>query len=153
MIKSVFSVVICAFLVLSLCACNGKKEFLIGEFTKEVSFTADDVKVKGQLDFKSKDSISFTIAEPEYLRGVIFTQETVTADDVTINYAKLKDESPVYILMSTLKAMTEGQIYIPTEGEFTLTGATSSAEYKIIFDCETEEIKRIQAGKFTYIFE
>lgn len=153
MIKSVVSVVVCIILVLSLCACSNEKQLVLSEFSRTVSFTMDDITVTGELNFKNKDDMTFTIAKPENLSGIVFTESTVNIYDVTINYAKLKDESPVFILISTLKTIAEGPIYLPLEGEFTVTVAVSSAEYRIIFDCEKEEIKRIETGKFTYNFE
>ena len=151
--KSVFSVLMCLAVVFSLCACSAEKEFIMGGFCRNVTFTMDEVTVKGELNFKNKDDITFTIVEPENLEGIIFTESQIKKDEIAINYEKLKDESPVFILISVIKNIAESQIYLPLEGEFTVTGAVPSAEYKVIFDCEKEEILTLQAGKFTYNFE
>ena len=153
MVKSVVSVMICGFVILSLCGCTNEKEFILGSFCSNVSFNVDDVSVSGKLDFKDKDNITFTIIEPENLSGIIFTESQIIKDDVTVNYAKLKDDSPVCILLSIIKNLAGSQIYLPYEGQYTLTGAVSLAEYKTVFDCEKEKIIRIETEKFTYIFE
>ena len=151
--KSVFSVLMCLAVIFSLCACSAEKELIMGRFCKKVTFTMDEVTVKGELNFKNKDDITFTIIEPENLEGIIFTESQIKKDEITINYEKLKDESPVFLLLSVIKNIAENQIYLPLEGEFAVTGVVSSAEYKVIFDCEKEEILTLQAGKFTYNFE
>ena len=153
MIKSAVSVLICIVIVFSLCACTAEKEFILGEFCRNVSFTMDEVSVKGELNFKNKDNITFTIIEPENLKDITFTESQINKDDVTISYSKLKDNSPVYILLSVVKSLSENGIYLPMKDEFTFTGETDSAEYKVIFDCEKEEIKRIETEKFIYNFE
>ena len=153
MVKSAVSVIVCMVLVLSLCACSKEKKILFSEFEENVSFTADNLAVKGKLSFKGKDNISFTIEEPENLKGLIFIQDTVKSDDITISYSKFKDKSPVYILLSVISSLSENEIPLPFKGEYTLTGETSSAGYKTVFDCEKEEIIRISTEKFTYNFE
>ena len=153
MVKSAVSVLICLLMLCSLCACTTEREVVMSEFCKEVSFTLDEVNVKGELNFKNKDNITFTIIEPQNLEGIIFTESQISKDDVTINYSKMKDGSPIFILLSIIKSLAESQIYRPYEGEYTMTGAVSSADYKIIFDCEKEEIKSIEMGKFAYKFE
>lgn len=153
MIRSAVSVIVCAVLVFSLCACSAEKEIMLSEFEKDVSFTIDDLAVKGKLVFKGKDDITFTVEEPGNLKGLVFTEATANIDNITINYAKLKDESPVYILLSAIRNLAESEICLPLEGEYTLMGEASSAEYKIVFDCEKEEIIRIATEKFTYNFE
>lgn len=153
MIRSAVSMLVCAVLVFSLCACSAEKEIMLSEFEKEVSFTIDDLTVNGKLTFKGKDNITFTVEEPENLKGLVFTENTANIDNITINYAKFKDESPVYILLSVIKNLAESEICLPLKGEYTLMGAISSAEYKIVFDCEKEEIIRIATEKFTYNFE
>ena len=102
MIRSAMSVLVCAVLVFSLCACSAEKEIMLSEFEKDVSFTIDDLTVKGKLTFKGKDNITFTVEEPENLKGLVFTENTANIDNITINYAKFKDESPVYILLSVI---------------------------------------------------
>lgn len=153
MVKSLFSVLITVILIFSLCACSAEKEFILSGFSADVSFAMDEEFVTGRLDFKGKDNIYFTIIKPENLEGITFTKSTANIDDVTINYSNFKDESPVFLLLSIVENLSECQILLPLEGEFTLTGETSSAEYKAIFDCEKEKIKRIETGKFTYNFE
>ena len=153
MSKSVISVLMCLAVIFSLCACSAEKEFVIGEFCRKVSFVMDEVTVKGELNFKNKDDITFTIIDPENLEGIIFTETQIKKDDITVNYDKMKDESPVFTLISVIKNIAESQIYLPLKGEFAVTGVVSSAEYKVIFDCEKEEILTLQAGKFTYNFE
>lgn len=153
MIRSAVSVAVCIILVLSLCACSAEKKIVLGEFDKDVSFTADNLAVKGKLSFKSKGDITFTVTQPENLKGVTFTDNTVNTDDITISYSKFKEESPVYILLSVIRGLGENEISLPLKGEYTLTGETSSAGYKIVFDCEKEEIIRISTEKFTYNFE
>ena len=153
MIKSAVSVLICVVLLFSLCACGTEKELVLGEFCRNVSFTLEEVSVKGELHFKSREEITFTVEEPENLKGLVFTESTANIDDITINYSEFKDESPVYILLSTIKNLAESEIYLPAKGEYAFAGEASSAEYKIIFDCEKEEIRRIETEKFTYNFE
>ena len=151
--KSVFSVLICFAVIFSLCACSAEKEFIMGEFCRNVSFNMDEVTVKGELNFRSEDDITFKVTEPDNLEGIIFTENQIKKDEITIKYEKLKDESPVFIFLSVVKNIAESQIYLPLEGEFAVTGAVPSAEYKVVFDCEKEEILTLQAGKFTYNFE
>ena len=52
MVKSAVSVLICLLMLCSLCACTTEREVVMSEFCKEVSFTLDEVNVKGELNFK-----------------------------------------------------------------------------------------------------
>ena len=153
MIKSLVSVTLLVAVMLTFCACSNEKLLVMEEFSRVVSFQMDDVSVKGQLHYKGKDDISFTVIEPESLSGVVFTEGEVKKDEVGINYSKLRDKSPVYLLISAVKSTAESEIYLPDRGEYTFSGVTSSAEYKIKINCENNEIISIEIGKFTYIFE
>lgn len=153
MIKSVVSVALLVAVMLTFCACSNEKLMVMEEFSRVVSFQMDDVSVKGQLHYKNKDDITFTVIEPEILSGVIFTEAQAKKDEVSVNYSKLRDESPVYLLISAVKSMSESEIYLPVKGEHTFLGAVSTAEYKTKINCENNEIISIEIGKFTYIFE
>ena len=112
-----------------------------------------EVNIKGKLDFRNRDCITFTVEEPENLKGITFSENTANLGEITISYAKLKDKSPVYILLSIIKNMAENEIYLPLKGEYTFQGSVSSVEYKAVFDCENELISRIVTEKFSYNFE
>lgn len=112
-----------------------------------------DMTVRGTLSFQTKDDITFTISEPDYVSGVVFTRDKVFVDDIKTSYGKVADSSPVRLLLEVVADVSSGELTIPTKGEYTYSGAVSSAGYKIIFDCEKDRITNITAGKFTYIFE
>ena len=153
MIKSVTSMALLVAVMLTLCACSNERLMVLEEFSRAVSFQMGDILVKGQLHYKSKDEITFTVSEPENLSGVVFTENEVKKDEVSINYSKLKDESPVYLLISAIKSAGESEIYLPIKGEYTFSGVADSAGYKIKINCENDEIVSIEIGKFTYNFE
>lgn len=153
MIKSVVSVLLCIVMILSFSACAKDKVLILDEFSRTVSFSMGDVNVKGKLDFKNSDCITFTVEEPENLKGITFSENTASLDEITISYAKLKDKSPVYILLSIIKNIAENEIYLPLKGEYTFQGTVSAVEYKVVFDCENELISRIVTEKFSYNFE
>ena len=153
MIKSVVSVVLAIAVMFSLCACSSEKLLVLESFSSTVSFQMDDISVKGVLDYKTGEDITFTVTEPENLRDIVFTESKVKKDEVIINYSKLKDESPVYLLICIIKSMTESEIYIPLKSEYTFSGVACSAEFKTKINCETDEIISIETGNFTYNFE
>lgn len=152
--KSVISLLVCLVMIFSLSACTaGKERFLLQEENSTVSFDFAGMKVKGRLDYKGTDGITFTLTEPENLRDVSFSKDEIVTDNVKISFSGPKEESPVYILLSVISDIAEREILLPTKGNFTFKAGVSSAEYKIIFDCEKGKIASIQAGKYTYIFE
>ena len=153
MIKYAVSVVVSVALVFSLCACSAEREFVLGGFSSEVSFTMDEIWIKGELNFKDRDNITLRIIEPSNLSDITFTANSIIKDDLTINYSKFKDDSPVYVLLSVVADLSERQINLPCEGEFDFSSKTSSTGYKVIFDCAEDKIIRIWTEKFTYNFK
>ena len=153
MIKSGVSVLLCIIMILSFSACTKDKVLTLDEFSRTVSFSMGEVNIKGKLDFRNSDCITFTVEEPENLKGITFSENTANLGEITISYTKLKDKSPVYILLSIIKNMAENEIYLPLKGEYTFQGSVSSVEYKAVFDCGNELISRIVTEKFSYNFE
>lgn len=140
-------------LVFSLSACSAEKDFVLAPFSSDVTFSMGDVTVRGKLNFATADDITFTVSEPDYVSGIVFTRDEVSADDIKISYGKVADSSPMRILLDVIADVSLCEVTIPLKGEYTYSGETSSAGYKIIFDCENDRITNIEAGKFTYIFE
>lgn len=151
--RRILSVLSCIALVFSLGACGAQKSIVFAPFSSEVTFSMDDVTVRGTLNFASADNITFTVSEPDYVSGLIFTRDEVSVDGVKTSYGKVADSSPVRILLDVIADVSSQKLTVPLKGEFTHLGETSSAGYKIIFDCENERITNIEAGKFIYIFE
>lgn len=151
--KSTVSVLLCLLIMFSLSACMaGKKQFVLKEGTDTVSFDLSGITVKGQLE-NNKDDITFTVTEPENLEGVTFSQNEIYKDEVKIKYSSVKEQSPVYMLLTAVKDISQKEILLPYKGSFTFESAVSSAGYKVNFDCENAVILSIETEKFIYIFE
>ena len=151
--RRIMSACLCVALMLCLSACGADKNFVISPFSSNVAFTMGDVSVKGTLNFETKDNLTFTVKEPDYISGVTFSRNEVSVDDIKIPYGKVSDYSPVKLLLDVIADVSQRELTISLKGEFTYSGETSSAGYKIIFDCENEKITSIEAGKYTYNFE
>ena len=148
-IRRVFLIAVCLFLLMSMCACSAGQIFLPEEIHKDVSFVSGGITVKGVLSYTKGQDMTFTVSEPENISGTVFTDDEVSFDDVKINYGKMKDNSPVNILLMIISDISETGIEIPRKGEYTYAGEG----YKINFDCENSEIKSILTDKYTYNFE
>lgn len=148
-IRRVFLIAVCLFLLMSMCACSAGQIFLPEKIHKDVSFVSGGITVKGALSYSRGQDMTFTVSEPENISGTVFTDDEVSFDDVKINYGKMKDNSPVNILLMIISDISETGIEIPRKGEYTYVGEG----YKINFDCETSEIKSIVTDKYTYNFE
>ena len=151
--RRILSALICLVLIFSLGACGAQKRLVLAPFCSEVRFDMGDVTVRGKLNFDSADNITFTVSEPDYVSGVVFTRDEVSVDGVKTSYGKVADSSPVRILLDVIADVASQELTIPLKGEFTHSGETSSAGYKMIFDCENDRITNIEAGKYTYNFE
>ncbi len=152
--KSVISLLLCVCIMFSLVACGAKERpFVLEEGAYTVSFDLSGVAVKGQLNYKSKTDMNFTVSEPENLNGVSFSESEIKSDDININYSGLKAQSPVYLLLSIMADVSEKEILVPYKEGFIFEGVASTVGYKINFDCENAKILSIETEKFIYIFE
>ena len=151
--RRIMSLTLCFVLAFCLSACDKEKTFTLVPFSRDVTFDMADMTVRGTLTFEAKDNIAFKVKEPDYVSGVNFTRDEASVEDITITYGKVADSSPVRILLDVIADLSERELTIPLSGEFSYSGETSSAGYKIIFDCENDTITKIEAGKYTYNFE
>ncbi len=151
--RRILSVLSCIALVFSLGACGAQKSLVLAPFCSEVRFDMGDVTVRGKLNFVAADNVTFTVSEPDYVSGLVFSRDEVSVDGVKTSYGKVADSSPVRILLDVVADVSSTELTVSLKGEFTHSGETSSAGYKMIFDCENDRITNIEAGKFTYIFE
>lgn len=140
-------------MMISLCACNAREVYSPDEIHKEVSFESGGITITGMLDYTKGEEMSFTVREPENISGTVFTDDEISLGEVKIGYGKMKNNSPVHTLFMILSDLLTKEAEIPFKGEYAYESAASSAEYKIIFDCENREIKSIETGKITYNFE
>ena len=129
-IRRVFLIAVCLFLLMSMCACSAGQIFLPEEIHKDVSFVSGGITVKGALSYSRGQDMTFTVSEPENISGTVFTDDEVSFDDVKINYGKMKNNSPVNILLMIISDISEKGIEIPRKGEYTYVGEG----YKINFD-------------------
>ena len=137
----------------SLCACNLKQVFSPDEIHKKVSFESGGITIAGILDYAVAEEMTYTVKEPENISGTVFTSDEISLGEIRIGYGKMKSNSPVHTLFVILSDLLSKEVEIPLKGEYAYEGAVSSTEYKIIFNCENREIKSIETGKITYIFE
>ncbi len=151
--RRVFSVILCFALIFSLSACTGKRTFTLGDFQKDVSFETGGITVRGSLMYKSGEKITFTVKEPENILGIVFTSDEISGEDIKISYGKTGDRSPVKMLLSIVSHLASKEIDLSLKGEYTHTDEVSSAEYKVLFDCEKNEITAIETEKYIYKFE
>ena len=93
--RRIMSACLCVALMLCLSACGADKNFVISPFSSNVTFTMGDVSVKGTLNFETKDNLTFTVKEPDYISGVNFSRDEVSVDDIKTSYGKVSDYSPV----------------------------------------------------------
>ncbi len=151
--RRIFSVVLCFALIFSLSACSGKRNFTLGDFHKDVSFETGGITVKGSLRYKQGEKITFTVKEPENISGIVFDSDEISDEDIKISYGKTGDRSPVKILLAVVSHIASKEISLPLKGEYTHIDEASSAEYKVLFDCEKSEIMTIETEKYIYKFE
>ena len=152
-VRRLFLISLCFILLLSLCTCDAGQTFSPDEIHKEVSFDSGTITVKGVLDYTEGKDMTFTVKEPENISGTVFTTDEISLDDIKISYGKMKDGSPVSILLAIVSDLIQREIQMPVKGEYLYNEALASAGYKIIFDCEKSEIKSIETEKFIYKFE
>lgn len=151
--RRVLSATLCVILIFSLSACIGKRTFVLEEFQRDVSFEVGGITVKGSLQYKKENEISFTVKEPENISGIVFTYDEVSAEGVKADYGKTGDRSPVKLLISAVSDIAASDISLPFKGEYTHSGGNSSWEYKAKIDCEKAVITSIETEKYTYKFE
>ena len=140
-------------LLFCLSGCTLQQKFILEDFQRDVSFEMSGITVRGKLSYRSGGESTFIVSEPENISGTVFSADEVSLPDIKISYGKTGDYSPVKILLSAVEDVGKREILLPYEGEYEYTPESSSAEYKIIFDCEKGEIKRIETEKFLYNFE
>ncbi len=151
--RRIFSAVLCLILIFSLSACTGNQTFILKDSETNVIFETGGITVKGSLDYKTGEKITFTVKEPENISGMIFTSDEISTDDVKISYGKTEDRSPVRLLLMIISHLSLQELSMPLKGEYTHIDKISSVEYKVLFDCEKTEIKSIETEKYTYNFE
>lgn len=151
--RRIFPAFLLVVMIFSLSACTGNQTFILKDFQRDISFETGGITVKGSLDCKAGDKITFTVKEPENISGIVFTTDEISAEDIKINYGKTGERSPVKMLLMILSDIASKEISIPLKGEYTHTDEFSSAGYKVVFDCEKSEIKSIETEKYTYNFE
>lgn len=152
-IRRLFLIAVCLFSLLSLGACSAGQIYSPDEIHRDVSFVSGGVTVVGTLNYIKGKDMTFTVKEPENISGTVFTSQDISFSEIKINYGKMKNNSPVNILFEILTDFLGKAAEIPLKGEYSYSGAISSAGYKIIIDCENSEIKSIETEKFIYSFE
>lgn len=151
--RRIFSAVLCFALIFSFSACSGKQTFLLGDFQKDVSFEVGDITVRGTLCRKGQEDMTFSVKEPENISDVVFTDRKVSSSGIEAEYGKNADNSPIKLLFSVVSDMAEAEITLPLKGTYSYCASLSSADYKVIFDCEKPTITSIETEKYTYKFE
>ena len=147
------SALISVILLFSFSGCSVKETFILQDFESTVSFEMSGITIRGKLSYKSEGKSTFTVIEPENISGVVFTDDEAALPDVKINYGKMGDYSPVKALFNAISDVGTKEILMPSEGEFEYVSDTSSAGYKIIFDCTKKKITTIETEKFIFKFE
>jgi hypothetical protein len=147
------SALISVILLISFSGCSVKESFVLQDFESTVSFEMSGITVKGNLSYKSQGESTFTVTEPENISGTVFTDSEVSLPDIKINYGKMGDYSPVKALFNAISDLGTKEILIPKEGELEYISDTSSAGYKIMFDCTKKKITTIETEKFIFKFE
>ncbi len=151
--RRIFSVVLCFAVILSFSACSGKRTFTLMDFQRDVSFETGGITVRGSLEYKSGEKVTFTVKEPENISGIVFTSDEISGEDIKISYGKTGDRSPVRLLLTVVSHIASKETDLPLKGEYTHTDEASSGEYKVTFDCEKAEITVIETEKYIYKFE
>lgn len=152
--KSVVSLLLCFVMIFTMSACSAVKEkFVLEESCNTVTFLLDEMNIEGELNYKSRDDITFTLTQPEFLRDISFSKNEISTDDMKIGFLGPKEESPVHMLLSIVSDISEREILLPSKGEYVFKGNIPQTDYRIIFDCQKGKIASIEAGKFSYIFE
>ena len=150
--RRIFSVVLCFAVILSFSACSGKRTFTLMDFQRDVSFETGGITVRGSLEYKRGEKVTFTVKEPENISGIVFTSDEISGEDIKISYGKTGDRSPVKLLLTVVSDIASKEISLPLKGEYTHTDEASSGEYKVTFDCEKNEITAIETEKYIYKF-
>lgn len=140
-------------LTFSLCACESVKvPFELTAFTSQVSFQSAGTTIKGELTYNSPEDITFTVSEPENIRGLRFQSSenliSVGIENLTLPQNR-KSDSPVNTLFLSLCEIAGSEIRIPLKGLHSCETDSS----KIKLDCQSKRIISIDIDNYHYKFE
>lgn len=140
-------------LIMSLCACDSVTvPFKSEPFTAAVMFQSAGTEIKGELIYNSPSDISFTVSEPENIKGLQFRSDdsvlSVGVENISLTEQNEKD-SPVYHLFSAVSELGSSEVQLPLRGEYTAQLTSGN----VTIDCASKKIILIDIENYHYKFE
>lgn len=142
-----FGLVLLFLFALNACSVSSV-QFTTEPFTSNVTIKGESVLLKGTLDFKDSENISFTLTEPQSIKDITYCltadEKKVTVDNLSFSPNVKTDKSPVFLLLGAVKTIADSPITIGTKGRESVMIQGENGEIVIEFNCDEGKISSVE---------
>ncbi len=135
--------------IFCLGACSvSSVEFKLQPHTSPVTIKGEDVLLKGTLNFKDNENISFTLSEPQSIKDITYllcgNEKKTAIDNLSFSADEKTENSPVFLLLSAVKTIADSPVTISTKGSEKVILQGEKGEIVIEFNCDEKKINSIE---------
>ncbi|MCM1363577.1 MAG: hypothetical protein NC122_00540 [Faecalibacterium sp.] len=160
-IKTIAILIFVALLILALTSCGVQKEqFILGEFTSNVTVKSDNKDFEGTLIYQSPTQINFTVTKPQDIAGIEIevngSDLKMSCGDLTFTSSPFdrltKSENIFKNLFEALGSLGSETFEIDINSKQSLQGEYTFGTYTAIVDGTSKKLTSIDANGTLYIF-
>lgn len=156
MVLRLFKISFILVFVISLNACSEtQKVFCFSEYYGEVEIKNDNEAFKGQLSFKAKEDIEFTLKQPRNIENATYRysggKKTLEQDGIVIDISDVILNSPVLLMFDALSVLLT-PFNINKTGNQTLSFSNDNGDITIEINCDENKIISIEQCGYSFIF-